>query len=121
MAEGLLRAQAGDRYEVASAGTEATRVRPEAIAAMGELGIDIGGHESTTIDRYLGEPWDWVITVCDQAQEACPTVPGARRTLHWSVDDPTAVAGDDAARLAAFRAARDELRDRIGAFLAESP
>jgi arsenate reductase (thioredoxin) len=120
MAEGLLRALGGGAFDVASAGTEATRVRPEAIDVMAEDGIDISGHESTTIDRYLGDPWDWVITVCDHAKESCPHVPGARRTLHWSIDDPSAVTGDGETRHAAFRAARDELRDRIRAFLAEA-
>jgi arsenate reductase (thioredoxin) len=120
MAEGLLRALGGDRYEVASAGTEATRVRPEAIAAMEELGIDISRHESTTIDRYLGEAWDWVITVCDQARESCPFVPGAGSTLHWSVDDPSAVEGDEVTRRAAFRAARDDLAVRVRQFIGEA-
>lgn len=120
MAEGLLRYRGGDRFEVYSAGTEATSIRPEAIVAMAELGVDIAAHRSETIDRYLGEPWDWVITVCDQARESCPFVPGARRTLHWSVDDPSAVGGDRDARSAAFRVARDDLAERVDTFLAEA-
>ena len=119
MAEGLLRAAAGDRYEVESAGTEATAVRPEAIAAMREIGVDISGQSSKTLERFIGEPVDWLITVCDQAREACPTLPGVARQLHWSVDDPAAVQGDDAARMAAFRAARDDLAWRIDALLVE--
>lgn len=119
MAEGLLRARGGPVFEVASAGTEATHVRPEAIAAMAELGIDISGHESTTIDRYLGESWDWVVTVCDQARESCPFVPGAKRSLHWSLDDPSAATGTDAERLAVFRRVRDEIDARIRAFVDE--
>lgn len=117
MAEGLLRARAGDRFEAFSAGTVATAVRPEAIDAMAELGIDIRSHQSKTIDRYLGEAWDWVITVCDQARESCPFVPGARATLHWSVDDPSTVDGDPQVRRAAFRAARDDLADRVRRFV----
>jgi arsenate reductase (thioredoxin) len=117
MAEGLLRAFGADRFDVFSAGTEATAVRPEAIDAMAEIGIDISSHESKTIQRFLGEPWDRVITVCDQARESCPFVPGARATLHWSVDDPSAVEGDAEVRQAAFRAARDDLAERVRRFV----
>jgi arsenate reductase len=113
MAEGLLRALGGARFSVASAGTVATRVRPEAIAAMAELGIDIGGQASKTLDIYLGDPWDEVITVCDDANDACPFFPGGRNRRHWSTPDPSGAQGDDAARLAAFRSARDSLRARI--------
>lgn len=117
MAEGLLRALGGGRYEVFSAGTVATRVRSEAISAMQELGIDIGGQESKTLERYLREPFDEVITVCDSANESCPVFPGARHRRHWSIDDPSGVQGTDEARLAAFRRARDALRRRITAEL----
>lgn len=120
MAEGLLRACADDRFEAFSAGTEATVVRPEAIEAMAELGIDIASQESKTIQRYLGQPWDWVITVCDQARESCPYVPGARATLHWSVDDPSTVDGGADVRRAAFRVARDDLADRVRRFVEET-
>jgi arsenate reductase len=113
MAEGLLRALGGDRFEVASAGTEQTRVRPEAIAAMRELGVDISAHTSKTLERFLGEDWDEVITVCDSANESCPIFPGARHRRHWSIDDPSGVTGSDEERLAAFRRARDELDGRI--------
>jgi arsenate reductase len=116
MAEGFLRAFAGERFDAFSAGTEATAVRPEAIDAMAEVGIDIATQESKTIQRYLGEPWDWVITVCDQARESCPFVPGAMATLHWSVDDPSTVGGDPELRQAAFRAARDDLAERVRRF-----
>lgn len=117
MAEGMLRAWGGDRFEVHSAGTEATRVRPEAIAAMAEIGIDIGAQTSKTLEPYLGESFGWLITVCDQAKETCPTIPGVRQQAHWSIDDPSAVEGDDETRLEAFRAARDHLRDRIHMFI----
>jgi len=121
MAEGMLRAWGGDRFEVHSAGTEATRVRPEAIAVMGELGIDIGAQTSKTLEPYLGQSFGWLITVCDDAREACPTLPGVRRQEHWSLEDPSAVEGDEAARLEAFRIARDDLRDRIRAFIRRQP
>jgi arsenate reductase len=117
MAEGMLRAWGGDRYDVFSAGTEATRVRPEAIRVMDEIGIDISGHTSKTLEPFLGEPFDWLVTVCDDAREACPTLPGVARQDHWSIEDPSAVEGDEEERLGAFRAARDELRDRLEGFL----
>jgi arsenate reductase len=113
MAEGLLRAMAGDAFEVASAGTEATRVHPLAIEVMAELGIDIHAHTSKTLDRFLGQPWDVVITVCDAADARCPVFPGAKERLHWSFDDPAAVAGGEAERRRAFRAVRDRIADRL--------
>ena len=113
MAEGLLRALGGPSAEPFSAGTVATSVRPEAVAVMRELGIDISGHQSKTLERFLGEPFAEVVTVCDDANDACPVFPGARRRRHWSVDDPSRVEGSDADRLSAFRRARDELRRRI--------
>jgi arsenate reductase len=93
MAEGLLRALAGARFEAHSAGTEATHVRPLAIQAMDEVGVDITGQESKTLERYLREPFDYVITVCDDANEACPFFPGARNRLHWSLEDPSRAGG----------------------------
>lgn len=119
MAEGLLRASGGDRYQALSAGTVATAVRPEAIEVMRELGIDIGGQTSKTLDRYLDAPIDWLVTVCDQAREACPTLPGVARQRHWSIEDPAAVTGSPEERLAAFRAARDDLAARIRALVDE--
>ena len=113
MAEGLLRHLAGDRFEVASAGTEATSVRPEAIRVMSELGLDISGHSSKTLERYLGEPFDYVVTVCDDANEACPVFPGAERRLHWSFQDPSRAEGSDDERLEVFRKVREEIQDRI--------
>ncbi len=113
MAEGLLRHLAGDRFEVMSAGTEATHVRPLAIRAMDEISVDISRQESKTLDRYLEEPFDCVITVCDEANEACPFFPGAKRRLHWSFEDPSRVDGSEEERLAIFRRVRDEIRERI--------
>ncbi len=113
MAEGLLRALGGDHFEVASAGTEQTRVRPEAITTMRELDIDISGQTSKTLERYLHQEWDEVITVCDSANESCPVFPGAKQRRHWSIADPSGVTGSDEERLAAFRCARDALSGRI--------
>jgi arsenate reductase len=113
MAEGLLRNLAGDRFEAFSAGTEATHVRPLAISAMAELEIDISDQESKTLDRYRGEPFDEVITVCDQAAEACPVFPGARRRLHWSFPDPSQATGSEEDQLAVYRQVRDDIARRI--------
>jgi arsenate reductase len=113
MAEGLTRSLAGDRFEVFSAGTEATRVRPEAISVMAEVGVDISAQESKTLERYLREPFDLVVTVCDDANEACPLFPGARERLHWSFPDPSAAAGGYEERLQAFRRVRDDITARI--------
>jgi len=113
MAEGLLRHLAGDRLDAFSAGTEATHVRPLAIRAMAELGIDISGQESKTLDRYLGKPFDAVITVCDQAHEACPVFFGATERLHWSFPDPSRATGTEDEQLAVYRAVRDAIRARI--------
>ena len=120
MAEGLLGHLAGDRFEPFSAGTEVTHVRPEAIEAMRELGVDISGQVSETLNRYLGEPFDYVVTVCDDANEACPHFPNARRRLHWSLPDPSGATGTEEDRLKVFRSVRDELRARIeGELLAD--
>jgi arsenate reductase len=113
MAEALLRALAGDRFEVASAGTEATRVHPLAIAAMGEVGVDLRGHMSKTVDGLLGQPWDHVITVCDSANERCPVFPARTHRLHWSFPDPSQATGTDEERLATFRRVRDAIQRRI--------
>ena len=116
MAEGLLRHDAGNIYDVFSAGTKPTRVRPEAIAVMREVGIDISGHRSKSVDEFAGQNFDYVITVCDNAKESCPIFPAKTRRIHWSIEDPAAVQGSEVERLAAFRLARDELRARLKAF-----
>lgn len=113
MAEGLLRHIAGDRFEVFSAGTLETYVRPQAIEAMREIGIDITGHRSKSQDEFAGQHFDHVITVCDNAREHCPVFPGKAERIHWSIDDPAFAGTNDAERLAAFRRARDELADRL--------
>jgi arsenate reductase len=117
MAEGWLRHLYGQRYEVHSAGTEATRVRPLAIRAMAEVGIDISRHESKTLQRFLDQHWDSVITVCDEADANCPMFPGGKRRLHWSFPDPSEASGSDDERLAVYRQVRDAIRSRIEAFV----
>lgn len=119
MAEGFLRALAGERFEAASAGTEATRVHPLAIRAMEEVGIDLGDHTSKTLDTFLGLPWDYVITVCDNANQRCPIFPGRTTRLHWSFEDPSKVAGTAEERLQTFRRVREEIIVRIREWLAD--
>jgi arsenate reductase len=113
MAEGLLRELGGGRFEAFSAGTEATSVRPDAVAVMREIGIDISSQESKTLERFVSEPFDAVITVCDDAEESCPVFLGARRRLHWSFPDPSKAKGTTEERLAVFRSVRDAIRRRI--------
>jgi len=113
MAEGLLRHDAGDRFEVFSAGTKPTQVRPEAIAVMREFGIEISGHRSKSVDEFAGQRFDYVVTVCDHARDNCPVFHAATTRIHWSFEDPAAVEGSEGQRLAAFRRVRDELRDRL--------
>lgn len=116
MAEGLLRHDAGDRFEVFSAGTRPSHVRPEAIAAMGELGIDISGHRSKSVEELIGQHFDYVLTVCDNAKESCPVFPGESVRIHRSFDDPAEVPGSEEERLAVFRRVRDELREYFREF-----
>jgi arsenate reductase len=113
MAEGLLRHVAGDRFEVASAGTHPSRVRPEAIAVMREIGIDISGHRSKSVDEFASRDFDYVLTVCDNAKESCPIYPGHGNRLHQGFEDPAAVEGSNEERLAAFRKVRDEIRQYL--------
>lgn len=117
MAEGILRWLGGDRYEVFSAGTQATYVNPFAIRVMDEIGVDIRSQYSKTYEHFIGQPFDAVITVCDDAAEACPFLPGNYRRMHWSFPDPAAVEGDEA-KLQAFRAVRDGLIERFKVFIA---
>lgn len=113
MAEGLLRHDAGDRYEVASAGTNPGLVRPEAIQALAELGIDISGHRSKHVDELLHQPFDYVLTVCDNARESCPVFPAAAKVIHHSFEDPAVAEGSEAERLAVFRRVREEIREYL--------
>jgi arsenate reductase len=116
MAEGMLRAWGGPGFEAFSAGTEATEVRPLATRAMAELGIDLSGHTSKAISTFEGQEFDYAITVCDDAREACPYFPGARRQLHWSFEDPSAATGSEADQLAVYRRVRDQIAERIRDF-----
>jgi len=117
MAEGLLRHDGGSRVEVFSAGTHPCFVNPYAIEAMDEIGIDISRHRSKSLREFDGWSFDFVITVCDSARESCPVFPGVKGRIHWSIEDPSFVSEEE--RVKAFRAARDELRARLGGFLAE--
>lgn len=116
MAEGLLRHDAGDQFEVESAGTKPSTVRPEGIAAMRELGIDISKHRSKHVDEFEGQQFDYVITVCDNAKESCPVFPAAVTRLHHSFDDPAESKGSEQERLSIFRRVRDELRSYLAKF-----
>ena len=113
MAEGFLRAMAGDRFEAQSAGTERSSVHALAIRAMAERGIDISMHTSKVYDSLMTQRWDYLITVCDDANERCPFVPGAVQRLHWSFEDPSRMPGSDEARLMAFRRIRDAIEKRL--------
>jgi arsenate reductase (thioredoxin) len=119
MAEGLLRHMAGDRVEVHSAGTRPGSVRPEAIAVLAELGIDIRGHWSKHVDDFAGQHFDYVITVCDQAQESCPVFAAETRRIHWTLEDPAAATGGEPHRLAEFRRIRDQISQRLTEFVSE--
>jgi arsenate reductase len=116
MAEGLLRHDAANIYKVFSAGTKPTHVRPEAITVMREVGIDISGHRSKSVDEFAGQDFDYVITVCDNAKQSCPVFPAKTKRVHWSIEDPAAVQGSEAETLTTFRRIRDELRARLLAF-----
>ena len=113
MAEGLLRDIAPDKFEAHSAGTEATVVRPEALAVMAEIGVDLSDVESKTLNRYLNEEFEYVITVCDDANESCPVFPGAANRLHWSFSDPSKASGEWDERLEVYRKVRDNIHKRI--------
>ena len=119
MGEGLLRAMAGDKVNVFSAGTHPSVVNPYAIRAMEEAGIDISGHTSKSLDIYLDQEFDYVITVCDNAAKNCPYFPGNVKRIHWGLQDPADVEGSDAEKLAAFGRARDQLKQHFTEWLAE--
>jgi arsenate reductase len=119
MAEGLLRHDGRDAFEVQSAGVKPGSVRPEAIAVMREIGIDISPHRSKSVDEFVGQEFDYVITVCDNAKETCPVFPGRATRIHQSFEDPPPPgAGSDEQRLAIFRRVRDEIREWLKGFIA---
>ena len=118
MAEGILRHEAGDRFEVFSAGVSPNQVRPEAIEAMKEIGIDISGHRSKSVDEFVGQDFDYIITVCDNAKETCPVFPGKAQRIHKNFEDPpSASVGDYNSRMASFHRVRGEIRDWIKTFV----
>ena len=119
MAEGWLRHLAGDRFEVASAGTHPVGLNHYAVTVMGEAGVDISNHVSERVDSYLNQHFHFVITVCDRAQETCPILPGAATMLHWNFYDPAQATGTYEQRLIVFRKSRDEIASRVRHFLAE--
>lgn len=120
MAEGLLRELGGESFEVTSAGISPTQVRTEAIQVMKEIGIDISQHFSKDVDRFVANNFDYVITVCDNANENCPVFPGSAKRIHWSFEDPAQVEGDETTRLSAFRFIRDEIKHQLEAFIASA-
>lgn len=117
MAEGFMREMGGNNFEVASAGVSPTQVRPEAVEVMKEIGIDISQHFSKDVDRFVADTFDYVITVCDNANEHCPIFPGQAKRIHWSFSDPAQVEGDEATKLSAFRNIRDQIKQRIATFI----
>jgi arsenate reductase (thioredoxin) len=120
MAEGLLRHLAGERFEASSAGVSPTNVRPEAIDVMREIGIDITQQRSKSVDDFVGQPFDYVITVCDNANARCPIFPGNATRIHWSFDDPAAIRGNESTKLGVFRRVRDEIRARLQGFVSSN-
>ncbi len=117
MAEGLLRHHAGDRMEVASAGTNAVGLNPSAVAVMQEVGIDISAHASKHVDSLVDKPFTDVVTVCDSARESCPRFPSETSKLHWSLEDPAQAEGSEEERLAVFRRVRDQIDALVEAFM----
>jgi arsenate reductase len=119
MAEGMLRDWGGAAFEAHSAGNEVAEVRPLAIKAMSEIGIDIAGQRSKSVREYAGQSFDYAVTVCDDAKEACPYFAGARQQLHWGFDDPSAATGVDEERMVVFRRVRDEIAEQVRLLIAD--
>ena len=119
MAEGWLRHLAGEQFDVVSAGTHPVGLNPFAVTVMLERQVDISNHVSERVDPYLQQRFDYVITVCDHAQEACPTFPGVSRVLHWNFEDPAKAEGTYDQQLVVFRKIRDQIADRIRQFISE--
>ena len=119
IAEALLRHHGGAGFEAFSAGTQPGQVRPQTLRVLDEAGIDAAGARSKSVAELLGQPFDYVITVCDQAREACPVFPGARRTLHWSFADPSAATGSEEERVAAYRQVMGEIDRAVRGFVAQ--
>jgi len=120
MAEGILRHIDGEKFTVESAGVAPSSVRPEAVEVMREIGIDISGQRSKSVDEFSDRHFDFIITVCDNAKESCPRFPGNAERIHWSFDDPAAAEGNLEARLSSFRRVRDQIKDRLRGFASEA-
>jgi arsenate reductase len=116
MAEALLRRHGGDRFEVHSAGTEPRGVNPLTLRVLADAGIDASGARSKSVEGYLGQRFDYVITVCDRAREACPVFPGVHESLHWGYDDPAEATGTDEERQAVFQRVFREIGERVQLF-----
>lgn len=121
MAEGILRHVGGEKFAVESAGVAPSSVRPEAVEAMRELGIDISKHHSKSVDEFVDRRFDCIITVCDNAKESCPVFPGYANRIHWSFEDPAAVEGNYEERLSVFRKVRDQIMEHMQNFISEFP
>jgi arsenate reductase len=119
MAEGLLRYFGNGKFEVYSAGTNPSFVHPLAIEAMNEIGIDISWHRSKSVMEFIGQSFDYVITVCDKAKESCPTFPGDVKRIHWSFEDPAEASGPKEERMRVFRKVRDQIKEHILSFINE--
>ena len=117
MAEGLLREFAGDRYEVASAGTKPAGLNPDAVDTLREIGVDISKQRSKSVEEYIDQEFDYVVTVCDNARASCPVFLTRVSSLHWSLEDPAATQGSPEERKAVFRRVRDEITSRLRQFL----
>ena len=117
MAEGFLRAMAGNKFEVFSAGVKPTTVNPLAIKVMMEAGVNISKHRSKSAIEYLGQRFDYVITVCDNAKQACPVFPGRYEKIHWNLEDPAELTGTEEEKLIVFRKIRDQIKGKIADFL----
>ncbi len=117
IAEALLKRYGGDAFEVYSAGTEARGINPLTIEVLREVGIDWSSARSKSVDEFLGQPFDYVITVCDRARQVCPVFPGRYNTLHWGLEDPAEVDGTHEEKLAAFRLARMAVTMRLRPFV----
>lgn len=113
MAEGFLRDMAGDRFEVFSAGIKPTQVNPLAIKVMAEVGVDISKHRSKSAMEFIGQQFDYVITVCDNAKQTCPVFPGKYEKIHWDLEDPAEAQGSEEEKLVVFRKIRDEIKGKI--------
>lgn len=118
MAEGFLRHFGDDRFEVFSAGIKPTQVNPLAIKVMAEVKIDISSHRSKSATEFIGQQFDYVITVCDNAKQTCPFFPGKYKKIHWDLEDPAEASGSEEERLVVFRKIRDRIQKNISEFLA---